>query len=239
MSTGGFSFRRLFIVDDAASKKDGAPSTASTNIDALLNDALHPASSVAPAAPATHNLPTTGTDQDLVLIEGVELNAIYEVAEVPVVPFTIEKLAKLVDGLNQLDSATKRTAVAAMDAADDSWDIQSVIADGKAKIGAIEGYKAEISATEKAISDEISRRLEINAAEKAQRLADIDAQIAALQAQREQAISDSASEAANLRAQGVAAAEAAERERTRLSNAIRGFNGLVTLFDANTTLPTA
>lgn len=239
MSTGGFSLRRLFIVDDAANKKAGAPSAASTDIDALLNDALHPTSTPVPTTPASHTLPSTGTDQDLLLVEGVELPAIYEAADVPVVPFSIEKLAKLIDGLNQLDSTTKRTAVAAMDAADDSWDIQSVLADGRAKIAALEGYQAEISATEKAISEEISRRLEVNAAEKAQRLADIDAQIAALQAQREQAISDSASEAAGLRAQGVSAAEAAERERTRLSNAIRGFNGLVTLFDANTTLPTA
>jgi len=176
-------------------------------------------------------------DPDLVLPEGVELAAIYAEASVPPVSFTIEKLAKLIDGLNQLDAATKKTAVAAMEAADDSWDIASVIADGKAKCAALTAYQDKVSSTERAINAEVTRRLDTNQTDKTARLADIDQQIAALQTQREEAVTEAAHAAASLRAQGTAAADAAERERNRINNAIRSFDGLIALFDASSPSP--
>jgi len=234
MSAGGFSLRHLFIVDDT-----GATSAPAADIDTLLNGDLHP--SVPPArvttSPPSASTPPVSGDQDLVLPEGVELAAIYTEAGVPTVSFTIEKLAKLIEGMNQLDAATKKTAVAAMDAADESWDIASVIADGKAKRAALAAYQGNISLAEGAISAEITRRLDANQADKAARLADIDQQIAALQSKREETIADTNNVAATLRAQGSAAAEAGERERNRINNAIRGFDGLIALFD--TTSPSA
>ena len=223
MSAGGFSLRHLFIADDAPTPT----SAPSADIDALLNAGLHPSASPPPASTA----PIPG-DQDLVLPEGVELTTIYTEAGVPTVSFTIEKLAKLVDGMNQLDAATKKTAVAAIDAADDSWDIASVIVDGKAKRAALVAYQGEVSSTERTIGAEITRRLDANQADKAAHLADIDQQLAALQAKREETIANAANVAATLRAQGAAVAEAGERERNRISNTIRSFDGLIALFDA-------
>ena len=222
MPAGGFSLRHLFIADYAPE----AALTSDADVDALLKDAL-PASPPADIAPP----PADGT-KDLVLPEGVELASIYKQAGITGVAFSIEKLAKLVDGLNQLDAATKKTAVAAMDAADDSWDIASVIADGKAKRAALASYQNSVSSTERAISAEITRRLDANQADKASRLANFDQQIAALQSQREKAIADAASVASTLRAQATAAAEASERERNRISNTLRDFDSLITLFDA-------
>jgi hypothetical protein len=227
MPAGGFSLRHLFITDD--------PSTATlasgADIDAMLKDALPPAS----PSPADITMsPPAGTQdtQNLILPEGIEFTSIYAQAGITAVAFSIEKLAKLVDGLNHLDAATKKTAVAAMDAADDSWDISSVITDGKAKRAALIAYQNSVSSAASTISVEITRRLDANQADKAHRLADFDQQITALQSQREKAITDAASVAATLRAQATAAAEASERERNRISNTIHDFDSLITLFDA-------
>jgi len=229
MAKDGFSLRRLFVVDDAPK----VASIPAADIDALLSGALYPSAlpgGHAASPPSVSAMPISG-DQDLILPEGVELSVIYTEASVPTVSFTIEKLAKLIEGLNQLDNATKKTAVAAMDAADDSWDIASVIADGKAKRAALAAYQGDISSAERAIAAEIARRLDVNQADKAARLTDIDQQIAALQAKREETIAETANVAAILRAQGAAAAEAGEREHNRINNAIRGFDGLIALFD--------
>lgn len=235
MSAGGFSFRRIFLTDDSAS----TPVRSSSEIDALLNDALHPSASTSgTAAPATTPVSASVADADLVLAEGVELAAIYAAAAVPDTAYPIEKLAKVLEGLNQLDSATKKTAIAAMDAADDTWNIDAVVADGKTKRDALTAYQGQVTAAEASLSAEISRRLDANQTDKATRLADIDAQIAALNTQREQAIAETAQVAADLRAKGVSVAEAAERERTRIANAIRGVDGLVALFAAPS-LPSA
>lgn len=233
MSSGGFSLRRLLLVDEPAE----TPTRSTAEIDALLADALRPAESGVPA-PSVAATSAITSEEGLIVVEGVELPQIYANAGVRPAHFTIEKLAKIAEGLNQLDSVTKRTAVAAMDAADDTWDIAAVIADGKAKCAALETYRSEVTQRETAINAEISRRIEASQAEKNQRLADIDAQIAELQAQREKAISDTATATASLRAQGVAAAEAAERERNRISTVVRGFSGLMNLFDTSS-IPSA
>jgi hypothetical protein len=238
MSVGRFSLRHLFIVDDSP-KVTPAPAA---DIDALLKGSLSPPAP-SPAGPAASPLPASAApasgDQDLILPEGVELTAIYTEAGVPAAPFPIEKLAKLIDGMNQLDAATKKTVVAAMDSADDLWDIASVVADGQAKRAALTAYQSEVAAAERAINAEISRRLDANQADKAARLADIDRQIAALQSKREEAITETSNVAATLRAQGAAATEAGERERERIDTAIRGFDGLIALFGPTPTSSTS
>ena len=236
MSTGSSFLRRLFIAED---QTQATPSP-SVDIDALLRDTLNPSSQSVSSASASATLPVSASgDPDLVVPEGVDLSLIYTEANVPAVPFSIEKLAKLIEGLNQLDAATKKTAVAAMDAADEGWDIASVIADGTVKRAALTSYLSDISSVEQAVGAEITRRLDLNQADKASRLASIDEQIAALNAQREEAIAATANVSATLRAQGAAAAEAGERERTRIAHAIRGFDGLIALFDSATPLPAA
>lgn len=211
---------------------DAASVSSPDDLDARLAELSSAVASTPSTAPSVPTAPAFTADDDLVLPEGVDLATIYAEASVPAAAFPIEKLAKLVEGLNQLDAATKRTAVSAMDAADDSWNIDDVLSDGRKKIGALQNYLSEINACEQAINDEVNKRINDNQASKAKSLEDIDAKIAALQAEREKAISDAASESSNLRAQGAAAAEAAERERTRINTAIKGQEGLVSLFGA-------
>lgn len=227
-------FEKLgLIVPDETSTQASAPSLA--DLDAQLADLTSAVSSTPSAAPAVSSSPSFAANTDLVLPEGVDFPTIYAEATVAPTSFSIEKLAKLVEGLNQLDAATKKTAVSAMDAADDSWKIEDVLADGQAKIAALTAYLGDITACETAINEEVNRRVNENQVQKAKSLEDLDAKIAKLQAEREAAISEAATEASSLRAQSAAAAEAAERERTRITAAIKGHEGLVSLFGSTTT----
>ena len=111
MSAGGFSFRRIFLTDDSAS----TPVRSSSEIDVLLNDALHPSASTSgTTTPATTPVSASVADADLVLAEGVELAAIYAAA-VPDTAYPIEKLAKVLEGLNRRGALVGKTV--AIDAA--------------------------------------------------------------------------------------------------------------------------
>lgn len=226
-------FEKLGLIVPEGEPSAPAPSLA--DLDAQLANLTSAVSSAPSAAPAASASPSFQDEADLSLPEGVDFATIYAEGDVPATPFTIEKLAKLVDGLNQLDASTKKTAVSAMDAADDSWKIEDVIADGQAKIAALNAYLGDIAACEAAINEEVNRRVNENQSQKGKTLEDLDARIAKLQADREAAISEAAARASSLRAQSAAAAEAAERERTRITNAIKGHQGLVALFGSTTT----
>ena len=178
--------------------------------------------------------PSFTPDSDLVLSEGVELNVIYAEASVPTVAFPIERLAKIVDGLNQLDTATKKVVIASMDAADDTWTVDDVLGDARAKIAALRSYMDSLSELDQELNAEVSRRIEAAQAARQTAVDDLEAEIAALQAEREQVITSTATQVAQLRAQGTSASEAADRERLRITTAIKQHDTLASLF---TTLP--
>lgn len=205
-----------------------APTTSDTN--ALISDLT--SSGSIPAVPAPAPAPVFTPEDDLTLPEGVPLESIYAQAGVSSSSFSIERLDKLVEGLNQLDAATKRTAVAAMDASDDSWKIEDVIGDGRTKVAALVAYQGDITELERAIIAEVDKRITENSIKKAASLDDIDKRIAALAAEREAAIAQSSAESSSLRATAAAASEAAERERNRINVPITRYGTLITLFDA-------
>lgn len=205
-----------------------APTTRDTN--ALISDLT--SSGSIPAVPAPAPAPVFTPEDDLTLPEGVPLESIYAQANVPAAPYTIERLDKLVEGLNQLDAATKRTAVAAMDASDDSWKIEDVIGDARTKVAALVAYQGDITELERAIVAEVDKRITENSTKKASSLDDIDKRIAALSAEREAAIAQFSADASNLRSTAAVASEAAERERNRINTPITRFGTLIALFDA-------
>lgn len=77
----------------------------------------------------------------------VSFDVIYKKASVPAASFSAEKLLRLMDKLKGMDPINRRTAVLAMDAADDDWTIDGVIVDAKNKIAALDGAKASLRAT--------------------------------------------------------------------------------------------
>lgn len=219
-------FLRDALVETDASSD--TPTISDTNT--LINN-LTAAGSI-PAVPVSTPVSVFTPEDDLILPEGVPFENIYALANVLPVSYSIERLDKLVEGLNQLDRATQRTAVTAMDAADDSWKIEDVISDGRTKVAALLGYQGDITELEQAIKAEVDVRLNANSVAKAATLKDFDARIAELTVQREQAIAASSTEAANLRATAAAASEAADRERARIHGPVTRFGTLITLFDA-------
>ena len=188
---------------------------------------LPPLVARAPVATA----PTFTPDSDLVLPEGVELATIYAEAGVPPAPFPIEKLAKVVEGLNQLDAATKKIVVASMDDADDTWTIEDVLRDARAKGAALSAYLTDIAELDVELNREVASRIEKAQAKRQATVDDLEAQIASLQAKREEAMTSAATDIAQLRAQGASASEAADRERQRITSSIKANDALVALFN--------
>jgi hypothetical protein len=66
--------------------------------------------------------------------EGRPFGDYYEAAGVAPSPYPAEKLLRVLDGLKALDPATRKAAVTAMDAADDSWTMADVILDAQRKL---------------------------------------------------------------------------------------------------------
>lgn len=217
------------LVEPAA---ENTETTSSLDLSSLSAASL-PEEPIAPPAPVV----TLTVDDDLLLPEGTALDAIYAEATVPATAFPIERLAKLVEGLNQLDATTKKTAVTAMDAADDAWQLDDVINDGRVKIAALKGHVATIVALDQEIGAEVDRRIAASQDKKKVAIESIEAQIKELEAQREAAISEAASEQASLRAQRQAAAEAGERETRRINSSAKAYESLVSLFDATASAP--
>ena len=81
------------------------------------------------------------------VVENVELDQLYASSGIPESPFPAEKLAKVLDGLRQLDPATRKAAVLAMDAADEEWTIQDPLLDAQRKIGALQNARKRLDAT--------------------------------------------------------------------------------------------
>jgi hypothetical protein len=174
-------FRKMFFEDAAPSApadEDYAP-VDTTELDAIIKKPVVPVPSKATPAPATppKALPTTTAP--------INKDNIYD--GVPTVAFTAEQLLKVLEGLGALPEDQRKVAITALDAADDRWDLPSVIQDAERKIAALD--TAIDKANRKLVADELRQKNADAAAEKtvAEALAEIDAQIAALQKEREEA----------------------------------------------------
>jgi hypothetical protein len=173
-------FRRLFVEDAAptAPADDDYAPVDTTELDAIIKKPVVLVPSKATPAPATppKAMPTTAP---------INKDNIYD--GVPTVAFTAEQLLKVLEGLGALPEDQRKVAITALDAADDRWDLPSVIQDAERKIAALD--TAIDKANRKLVADELRQKNADAAAEKtvAEALAEIDAQIAALQKEREEA----------------------------------------------------
>lgn len=79
--------------------------------------------------------------------EGTPLEDIYASSGVPATPYPAERLLKVLDGLRAMDATHQRAAVAAMDAADDTWSLEGVLADAAGKVVALRSHLGKLSET--------------------------------------------------------------------------------------------
>ena len=124
----------------------------------IESDADTPAPDVAPfrsgkdelselelSAPAPTPTSPDGLPPDIE--EGTPLEDIYASSGVPATPYPAERLLKVLDGLRAMDATHQRAAVAAMDAADDTWSLEGVLADAAGKVVALRSHLGKLSET--------------------------------------------------------------------------------------------
>jgi len=164
--------------------------------------------------------------------ESLPLEVIFQQAGLPPSPFPAEKLLRLLDGLRTMDAQTRKSAVLAMDAADDNWSIDDPIQDAERKIAALTAYRQrlgeQLAVGAKQAGDQISadkHALETTAAE-------IRAQITQLEQLLEREIVRSAQEIAAIEGSQRAAREAVAREQRRIDQEIERFGEIPASYTA-------
>lgn len=183
-----------------------------------------PAEQVAPIpveqAPPAEAPPVSLPAAECEIEEGKPLEEVFALAELASAPFPAEKLLRLLDGLRAMDAATRKTAVLAMDAADDNWQIADPILDAQRKIAALEAYKQrlaeQVAGAEKHAGTqiaEIKTGLDRTTAE-------IRTQISELEQLLEREVTKAAQQTTNLEAGVRATREAAARELRRMDTEI-------------------
>lgn len=138
------------------------------------------------------------------IAEGKAFETIFSEANLPASPFPAERLLRLLDGLQAMDEATRKAAVKAMDAADDSWTIDDPVLDAQRKIGVLEAYSQalaqQVTQNEQDIATEVAQ---LKATEE-KAIAEIRQQISGLEKLLEREIQKTA-EHINTRQSGLAA----------------------------------
>ena len=96
------------------------------------------------------------------LVEGTDFASIYQAAGTPDASYSAEKLLRVLDGLKAMDPATRKTAVIAMDAADDEWTVADAVLDAERKIQALSNHnhslESQVQAMEAESTAEKTRR---------------------------------------------------------------------------------
>lgn len=162
--------------------------------------------------------------------EGASLDELYRSAQVPDSPFPAEKLLKLLDGLRAMDPATRKTAVIAMDAADDAWTVEDAVLDAERKRRALRQGVERLHAS-LARSEELSRTELAALDDYAQKAADtIRKQITELEQLLQQELEAAAQKKAQAQADMRLAREACAREQTRYEQEIARLQEIASIF---------
>jgi hypothetical protein len=203
------------------------------DIDRILSDARKENASTAPAAAAIPPAPPPSPPApayDSGLDEGRDLASIYGEMKVPPSPFPAEKLLKLLDGLRAMDSHTRKAAVLAMDAADESWTIEDAMLDAQRKRDALEQAKLRIRSTVQSTEENAKRELEETAKYQEEVTSTIRKQIADLELMLQKELEHVASQRASIQAKVEADRAAAAREEKRFDEAIARLNEIAKTF---------
>ena len=163
--------------------------------------------------------PPTPTSPDGVppdIEEGTPLEDIYASSGVPATPYPAERLLKVLDGLRAMDATHQRAAVAAMDAADDSWSLEGVLADAAGKVVALKSHLGKLSATVAAAHAKEERERANLAKEYEALCTTINQQMAELQEALRLATADNANAIKALESHTRDTVSASQREQLRI-----------------------
>ncbi len=129
------------VVSDKVAETKADPAADPANIDKMAEavDAILGDITILP-----HPVSTDGDNAVLVTNFDTPLDVVYKNAGILPVPYSAEKLLRLLDGLKMMDPLSRKAAVLALDAADDDWSIDGVVTDARNKILALEGAKTTL-----------------------------------------------------------------------------------------------
>jgi hypothetical protein len=166
-------------------------------------------------------------------------DAVYVSAGLADSPSASPRVLKMLTGLAQFPPPQQLAMVRALDAADDSWSEDEVLADARARQGALRQHLQNI---ERARADRLAA-LEQQTREtqelRQKTLAEIDAQVAELTKLREQAVSESAGALADLERQKQDVELAADRSRRTINDFVNHLGNLVSFFTSGGPPPRA
>lgn len=166
----------------------------------------------APVAEPQGNILTV----DTVIPEGLDIADIYADANVGTSPYPYEKFVKLIDGLAALDDTAKKAALAAMDAADDTWTVGDISNDLAVKRAALVQYQRDIEATVVDLEGKATAAIADTKTLSDERVAAMRAQIAELEQNIQNEFQATGKTIGELHAQLAANKSAGERESQRI-----------------------
>jgi len=150
------------------------------------------------------------------LIEQRPFEQIYAEQALPPSAFSAEKLLKIFDGLAALDPISRKTAVTALDAADDAWSVDDALLDAERKVRALGLARVQIEGHARAALDLAKREVDEREARQLDAVTRVRAQIADLTALLEREVTRATEEKAALHAGARATKESCLREVARL-----------------------
>jgi hypothetical protein len=192
-----------------------------------------PTDAAAQGTAQTAHIPVPDAIPPSDIVEGRPFEEIYQEYQVPPSPFPAEKLLKLLDGLRAMQPEMRRTAVTAMDSADDSWAIDDAVLDAMRKIKALEAAKQGLAQTAQAAVAGAQADLEDRERSHQEAVAQIRKQIADLEAMLTREIEGAAKDKADIQAAKRATEEAGLRERMRLDTHIQSLREVPDSFGAD------
>jgi len=157
---------------------------------------------------------------DTDLPENLPLEEIYTRLGIKPSPYPAEKLLRVLDGLKAMDPATRKTAVAAMDVADDEWTIEDPVLDAQRKIQALEKHKSTLAKIVVNAEKTAEQNLTIQIEYQNQVSQTIRKEIAVLEQRLESELADVATEKAGIQSHLQATRDASVRELGRLDKEI-------------------
>jgi hypothetical protein len=152
--------------------------------------------------------------------EGKPLEDIFALAAIAPAAFPAERLLRLLDGLRAMDAGTRKTAVLAMDAADDSWRMDDPVTDAQRKMAALESYKQRLAAQIQGAEHNATGMIGDIRAGLETTTAEIRRQIAELEQLLEREVTKAAQQTTALEGGLRATREAAARELRRMDKEI-------------------
>jgi hypothetical protein len=148
-------------------------------------------------------------------------------------PNAAPRLLKLIAGLNMFPREQQLAMVHAMDAADESWSEQEVLADAQQRLRALELHLEALGAERQASLGAIEAEGQQTRQAGQAVLEEIDRQIAALYARRQQETTETATALATLETRQQETLRSEENARRGIQTVMQALGGLMAFFGVN------